>query len=1579
MEHKSPYSNGYHLAKNNYSYSELFNLDSIRNFQLPQDDDDDPDNYTSSSQDESNGSKAGCDTLVAQINGGRAERPSDLSSEMALKRKRYHVEPEAGYNSSARKDADSNDEDDDDFKDHHISEEHYRNMLGEHVLKYKKTNKLKAAAAAATRIGPSSAKRNSNGKSRKLSHGSQMVLKDERTPHGLEVPALAGPHIDDAVHNLGNYNHLDIAAEYGPHASTSGLLEIAEGVTFRIPPVYDKLAPSLNLPNFTDVRIEESFLKGRLDLRSLSAMMAADKRLRRQNCAGIGEPSTKYESLQGRLKALSSCDSSQKFCLQVFDSDLDALPTQQESLGIQRLIMSETGKLQVCYVKVLEKGDSYEIIERKLPKKHPIQKDPSVVEREDADKIGKCWANIVKRDLPKHHKTFLLYHRKQSNDAKKFAEYCQKEVKARSARSLKLMKAASMRTRKLARDMLLFWKRADKEQAEIRKKEERDAAEALKREEELREAKRQQQRLNFLLSQTELYSHFMQNKTASQPAESSMLAAEASTAEADVGQNIDIATPTEEEDPEETAFKEEAIRVAKNAVSEQKKKTSAFDDECLKFRGADSLTLEGVAEGSGNMDLLNPSSMPLTSSVQQPKMFLGILKEYQLKGLQWLVNCYEQGLNGILADEMGLGKTIQAMAFLSHLAEEKNIWGPFLVVAPASVLSNWTDEIGRFCPDLISLPYWGNERIVLRKNINPKRLYRREASFHILVTSYQLLVTDEKYLRRVKWQYMVLDEAQAIKSSNSIRWKTLLGFNCRNRLLLTGTPIQNNMAELWALLHFIMPTLFDSHEQFNEWFSKGIENHAEHGGTLNEHQLNRLHAVLKPFMLRRVKKDVITEMTSKREVTMNCTLSSRQQAFYQAIKNKISVAELLDSARGHINYKKVENLMNIVIQLRKVCNHPELFERNEGRMFMYFGQVGNSLLPPPFGEMEDIHYAGSRNRISYKIPKLVYREGIQSLPIFCSGSIQGFRQRCLNNLLNVYSPENIHSSIFPWQAERESAFPAKSGTFGFSRMIDLSPAEVAFLAKGSDVERLLYSLVKWDRQFLDEIIEDFLESEKDMLQCDQIEEDKVRAVSRLLMLPTRAESIFWRRKRATGPGNAPYEGLVVSHQDRFLSSIGQLKSVYSFIPPIRAPPIDVICSDRGFAYQNAEALHHPWMKKLLVGFARTSEFNGPTKPRDPHHLIQEIDSDLLSEQPVLQLTNRIFGSSPPLQSFDLAKMLTDSGKLQTLDALLKRLRAENHRILLFAQMTKMLNILEDYMNYRKYKYLRLDGSSTIMDRRDMVRDFQNKQDIFVFLLSTRAGGLGINLTAADTVIFYESDWNPTLDLQAMDRAHRLGQTKEVTVYRLICKETVEEKILQRASQKNTVQQLVMTGGHAQGDLLPAEDVVSLLLDDAQLEQKIKEQVPMQGKDRQRKRKAMSSGAKAIRISAEGDVYLEDPTVAQENVIELDTGKAGTRKRKFNSERKPSSKPKNAQKTIKDSEVPLEQMDPKRLRIDGDSKQKGRPGKRMKKSANDGSQPGRPAEKVAESAESPSFVNTVNIDANADIEEENSSRSWSSPR
>ncbi|XP_042020321.1 chromatin-remodeling ATPase INO80-like [Salvia splendens] len=1402
-----------------YTYGNLFNLEPLMNFQLPKQDED-FDYYGNSSQDESRGAQGGA---LGDMNGTISERGSKKKRRSAYS----SDEEETGCHSS------------------YISEERYRAMLGDHIQKYKRRLNCGPQNPASTRTGTMAIKSN-------------VTLKDQKSMNDNRGGFSKFESTSDFLNSsssqkLGNYHESDFGRQYG--ASRPNLeppfLDIGDGITYRIPLPYEKLSSSLGLPSMSDIQVEEFYLKGTLDLGSLAAMMASISKFQRRSRAGMGDQRPQYESLHARLRAQQTNYTAENFSLSISEIDMGTDGIPEGAAGrIRRSILSEGGILQVYYVKVLEKGDTYEIIERGLPKKQKVKKDPSVIEREAMEKFSKYWVNIARKEIPKHHRIFTNFYRKQITDAKRVSETCQREVKMKVSRSLKLMKGAGIRTRKLARDMHVFWKRVDKEMAEMRKREEKEAAEALKREQELREAKRQQQRLNFLLSQTELYSHFMQNKT-SEPSGALAVGDDKSNDQEILSED----QHQEEDDPEAAELRREALRAAHDAVSKQKKMTSAFDNECLKLRlagEAEAPLQDGVVTESSNIDLLHPSTMPLASTVQTPEMFKGSLKEYQLKGLQWLVNCYEQGLNGILADEMGLGKTIQAMAFLAHLAEEKNIWGPFLVVAPASVLNNWADEISRFCPDLKTLPYWGGlqERTVLRKNINPKRLYRREAGFHILITSYQLLVSDEKYFRRVKWQYMVLDEAQAIKSSNSIRWKTLLSFNCRNRLLLTGTPVQNNMAELWALLHFIMPTLFDSHEQFNEWFSKGIESHAEHGGTLNEHQLNRLHAILKPFMLRRVKKDVVSELTGKTEVTVHCKLSSRQQAFYQAIKNKISLAELFDGNRGHLSEKKILNLMNIVIQLRKVCNHPELFERNEGSTYFHFGDVPNSLLPPPFGELEDVFYSGGRSLIAYEIPKLVYQETAGGSKAHNSEAGQSLSRESIQKLFNIFSPENISSSSL----QKDSG---RSGTFEFSRFIDLSPSELSFLATGSFMERLLFSIMRSDRQHLDEILDLLMESDDGDIQYTNIGKQKVRAVTRMLLLSSRSEKKFLRRKLATGPSDSPFEALIMPYQDRLLSDIKLVHSVYSFIPRTRAPPINVRCSDRNFAYKMSQEWHDPWLKRLFTGFARISDCNGPMKPTDSHPLIQEIDAELPITQPALQLTYKIFGSCPPMQPFDPAKMLTDSGKLQTLDILLKRLRAKNHRVLLFAQMTKMLNILEDYMNYRKYRYLRLDGSSTIMDRRDMVKDFQHRSDIFVFLLSTRAGGLGINLTAADTVIFYESDWNPTLDLQAMDRAHRLGQTKDVTVYRLICKETVEEKILQRASQKNTVQQLVMTGGHVQGDLLAPEDVVSLLIDDAQLEHKLKE-VSQQAKDRQKKK----SGAKGIRIDAEGAASFQDFAYAE---------------------------------------------------------------------------------------------------------------------
>ncbi|KAL0316801.1 UNVERIFIED_CONTAM: Chromatin-remodeling ATPase INO80 [Sesamum radiatum] len=1509
-------------SKRKYTYANLFNLEPLMNFQLPKQDED-FDYYGNSSQDESRGSQGGA--IGEHMNGKMSER--------GLKKK--------------RRSAYSSDEEETGSYSPYISEERYRAMLGDHIQKYKRRVNYSSQSPASARTGSVTMKNSAGLKEQKATADNRGGFhKFESTSDFLN---------GSNSQKLGSYPESDFGLQYAtarPNLEPA-FLDIGDGITYRIPLPYEKLSSSLNLPSMSDIRVEEFYLKGTLDLGSLAAMMASDNRFQQRSRAGMGDLKPQYDSLQAKLKAQHTNNTTENFCLKISEAALrsNGIP-EGAAGGIRRSILSEGGILQVYYVKVLEKGDTYEIIERSLPKKPKVQKDPSVIEREEMEKISKYWINIARKDIPKHHRIFTNFNKKQLTDAKRISETCQREVKMKVSRSLKLMRGAAIRTRKLARDMLVFWKRVDKEMAEVRKREEKEAAEALKREQELREAKRQQQRLNFLLSQTELYSHFMQNKT-SQSSETLAVGEEKANDQEMLLSSSEALL--EEEDLEDAELRKEALRAAQDAVSKQKRMTSAFDSECLKFRLAvDSeapLQDPSVSESS-NIDLLHPSTMPVASTVQTPELFKGSLKEYQLKGLQWLVNCYEQGLNGILADEMGLGKTIQAMAFLAHLAEEKNIWGPFLVVAPASVLNNWADEISRFCPDLKTLPYWGGlqERTVLRKNINPKRLYRREAGFHILITSYQLLVSDEKYFRRVKWQYMVLDEAQAIKSSNSIRWKTLLSFNCRNRLLLTGTPIQNNMAELWALLHFIMPTLFDSHEQFNEWFSKGIESHAEHGGTLNEHQLNRLHAILKPFMLRRVKKDVISELTGKTEITVHCKLSSRQQAFYQAIKNKISLAELFDGNRGHLNEKKILNLMNIVIQLRKVCNHPELFERNEGSTYFHFGEIPNTLLPPPFGELEDIFYSAGRNPIVYEIPKLVYQEVSDGSRLHSSEAHQRLSRESIEKLFNIFSPENVYNSTLQQDHILDGNF-GRSGAFGFSRLIDLSPAEVSFLATCSLMERLLFTVMRSDRQFLDGILDLIMDSEYDDINCLHIGKEKVKAVTRMLLVPSKSETSLLRRRLATGPVDAPYEALIMPYQDRLLTDIKLLHSVYSFIPRTRAPPINAHCSDRNFAYQMTEEWHHPWLKRLLVGFARTSDCNGPRKPRGPHPLIQEIDAELPVLQPALQLTYKIFGSCPPMQPFDPAKMLTDSGKLQTLDILLKRLRAENHRVLLFAQMTKMLNILEDYMNYRKYRYLRLDGSSTIMDRRDMVKDFQHRSDIFVFLLSTRAGGLGINLTAADTVIFYESDWNPTLDLQAMDRAHRLGQTKDVTVYRLICKETVEEKILQRASQKNTVQQLVMTGGHVQGDLLAPEDVVSLLIDDAQLEQKLKE-VSQQAKDRQKKR----SGTKGIRIDAEGGASLEDlanPEL-QDNESELpdpDKAKSSNKKRKAASEKQtqPKPRPQKSSKQVDSSSPSPTTMD---FELDDPPQNNDAPQQRPKRLK-------RPTKSVNENIE-PAFTATTNV-------------------
>lgn len=433
----------------------------------------------------------------------------------------------------------------------------------------------------------------------------------------------------------------------------------------------------------------------------------------------------------------------------------------------------------------------------------------------------KMWQLMAKKELGKVQRAKSNNHKDALSGCKRVATVCMKIGRQKAMQSQKNMRETIWRAKRLTREMQVYWKRYDRVERETRRRLEKEAEEQRRQDVELVEAKRQQRKLNFLITQTELYAHFMSKKLGQGSEEDQLRILSQLDEEAAHPRLAAI------DDYNSERMKQMAERNASDAFDAERARTHQFDELANLQQQPDSF-LPPCSSKDGYID-----------DVPQPTLFQGSLKGYQIKGMTWLANLYDKGISGILADEMGLGKTVQSIAFLCHIAETYGVWGPFLIISPASTLHNWQQEMQRFVPDFNVVPYWGspNERKILRQFWDTKDLHTKDSSFHVVVTSYQLVVSDYKYFNRIKWQYMILDEAQAIKSTSSVRWKLLLGFNCRNRLLLSGTPIQNSMAELWALLHFIMPTLFDSHEEFNEWFSKDIENHAENKTGIDESKI----------------------------------------------------------------------------------------------------------------------------------------------------------------------------------------------------------------------------------------------------------------------------------------------------------------------------------------------------------------------------------------------------------------------------------------------------------------------------------------------------------------------------------------------------------------------------------------------------------------------------------------------------------------------------------------------------------------------------------------------------------------------
>ena len=980
------------------------------------------------------------------------------------------------------------------------------------------------------------------------------------------------------------------------------------------------------------------------------------------------------------------------------------------------------------------------------------------------------WRDIARKDIPKVYRIKAASLSTRQENCRKTAQLASKQSRKWQERTNKSTKDTQARAKRAMREMMSFWKRNEREERDMRRLAEKQELESAKKAEAEREANRQKRKLNFLISQTELYSHFIGRKIkGAEPDDSGDTAVDGSAETVQPGKDQDhtVNLPDSVADKntkvtnfedldfdaeDESALRQAAMANAQNAVQEAQDRARAFNED----------PQNAPLDEEGEMNFQNPTSLG-DIEIGQPSMLTTKLKEYQLKGLNWLVNLYEQGINGILADEMGLGKTIQSISVMAYLAEVHNIWGPFLVIAPASTLHNWQQEITKFVPNIKVLPYWGNskDRKVLRKFWDRKHItYTKESEFHVLVTSYQLVVLDSQYFQKVKWQYMILDEAQAIKSSQSSRWKNLLGLHCRNRLLLTGTPIQNNMQELWALLHFIMPTLFDSHDEFSEWFSKDIESHAQSNTKLNEDQLKRLHMILKPFMLRRVKKHVQQELGDKVEKDVFCDLTYRQRAYYTNLRNRVSIMDLIEKAAVGDEADST-TLMNLVMQFRKVCNHPDLFERAETRSpfsTAYFAETASFVRE---GHEVDVRYS-TRNLIEYQVPRLLCRSGGRVDMPGPDNARAGFRGKYLGHLMNIWTPENIKQSA------------TDDDAFSFLRFIDTSVGEASEASRLGVFERADRRRGQLDRLSRLNVVYDE-------------EDDETNSVLAHSML-----NIVQRNDRNAVHEITP-EGYMrdlmnVSSSTFEREGLDILEPCAS--PLVSAPPISLSSS--------SNAAEKEMQKTMFNRSLRHSLYSTPTKPLEEQILSSHADPAPYSLAPALPKPNSVKGRYTHIEVPSMRRFVTDSGKLAKLDELLSELKAGGHRVLLYFQMTRMINLMEEYLTYRNYKYCRLDGSTKLEDRRDTVADFQQRPDIFVFLLSTRAGGLGINLTAADTVIFYDSDWNPTIDSQAMDRAHRLGQTRQVTVYRLITRGTIEERIRKRALQKEEVQRVVITGGAAGG-------------------------------------------------------------------------------------------------------------------------------------------------------------------------------------
>ena len=723
----------------------------------------------------------------------------------------------------------------------------------------------------------------------------------------------------------------------------------------------------------------------------------------------------------------------------------------------------------------------------------------------------------------------------------------------------------------------------------------------------------------------------------------------------------------------------------------------------------------------------------------------GTLREYQHDGVDWLAKLYSGGRNGILADEMGLGKTIQTIALLAHLATHHEVWGPHLVVVPTSVILNWEMEFKKWCPAFKILTYYGN----IEERKAKRRGWTNDDKWNVCITSYQLILQDAQAFKKRAWHYLVLDEAHNIKNFQTQRWQTLLTFRTHSRLLLTGTPLQNNLQELWSLLYFLMPAGTDGAGGFAdlEKFLNSMKRPADQILDQGLQQLdpeaqarvNKLHEILRPFLLRRLKSEVEKQMPAKYEHVVYCRLSKRQRLLYDEFMGRADTRRTLASG----NYMSI---INCLMSLRKVCNHPDLFETR---------QIVTSLAMP-------------RSAVAgYEIKELLVRRRLlskESVDLDYCGLVPVANEPERNLVvqrLKVLEASHQLEKL----ARRES-----------------EKLEATAESRLGAADSVLSRMVQEARRSAIADLCNRAEHAKRAVQRHQIYGKELRDS---LRLPNRFDPPLPSRKRP-----------LYSHGDWFLD---RSTTVAQMLPMAKSMTdgMGTLITKFGCVTPAVVAEDVVPLTLTEAGVQVVGKAISLMPKKDPYHEARIRLSIAFPDKRLLQY---------------------DCGKLQRLERLLRDLQAGGHRCLIFTQMTKVLDILEQFLNIHGHRYLRLDGATKIEQRQILTDRFNNDARILAFILSSRSGGLGINLTGADTVIFYDLDWNPAMDKQCQDRCHRIGQTRDVHIYRFVSEYTIEANILRKSNQKRLLDDVIIQRGEFTTDIfnrVTYRDALDAVLDGAE--------------------------------------------------------------------------------------------------------------------------------------------------------------------